>query len=285
MIYKTKVYTYGTTKCINMENGLLIILLCLFVSSSCFLLQSASPPMSTATHNYEHLLLDLLLNEKNLRSELEPRIKRLEDGIWAMNTALEQQYNKTEAALEALKQAHSKENQLQQAYTRLQMEFQNLSQSQVPLMQRIHDLERQIHNLSLNNIELEKHNNNLEAQVHNLSVHLNTLTKRDNDIEVQIRNLSVNYNAQTKWDKDLEIQIHNLSVNHAVLVKRDSDLEGQVYNLTKELSHDQQRLASVNARLISHGGYIQNGSFRGKYELLVSFGEIRVTRSFGGNTS
>ena len=178
-----------------MENGLFIILLCLFASSTCFLLQSARPPTST-TQNYEHLLLESLLDEKKLHNELDPRIKKLEDGLAAMNTALVQQYNKT-----------------------------NLSLNNIELAKRNDDLEAKVHSLSLNNTELVKHYSDLEAQVHNLSERLDTLTKRDNDIEVQVRNLTVNHDAQTQQNNHIQALKQNSPMTYNALTQRDDVLQ------------------------------------------------------------
>ena len=127
--------------------------------SIAFVLDSSSTPSAPTAHNFEQLL-DLLLDEKHFRSQLEQQVRDLRDELATEKLAFGQQSNRTLAELDAFQRAFNKEKSnrfhLEQAYTRLTIEFHNLSLDHDALKKNNKDLEKQLQNVSDNHDVLKR---------------------------------------------------------------------------------------------------------------------------------
>ena len=132
--------------------------------------------------------MDLLLDEKHSRIQLEQQVQELRDELSTQKLAFDQQRNKTLAELDAFQRAFLKEKSnrfnLEQVYTRLMIDF---------------------HNLSMEHTALKKFNTNLETEVQNLSESNNSLYK-------YVQNISAKHDALAKLNTALTEKVNNLSV-------------------------------------------------------------------------
>ena len=142
----------------------IIIWFSLLALSNAFVLDSSSTPSAPTAHNFEQLL-DLLLDEKHFRTQLEQQVQELRDELTTEKLAFEQQRNVTFVKLDEFQRAFDKEKSnrfhLEQAYTRLTMDFHNLSLEHDALKRNNTDLEANLRNVSVKYAGLDEKVKNL----------------------------------------------------------------------------------------------------------------------------
>lgn len=144
-----------------------------------------NPSNSTGTvltpHNFQQLL-DLLIEEKKLRSELETHVD-----------VLEQKILENVAALQTFTQAFAKEqsnrNQLQRSYTRLSLDFHNLSIEHAVLMEKHKHLQKGLYNITH---ESESRLNEIDFNIRNLTQTTEESVLRENESEHRINEILAN---------------------------------------------------------------------------------------------
>lgn len=154
----------------------------LFVFGETLLLNPANSTGTVLTpHNFQQLL-DLLIEEKKLRSELETRVD-----------VLEQKILENVAALQTFTQAFAKEqsnrHQLQRSYTRLSVDFHNLSLEHAVLMEKHKHLQKGLYNITR---ESESRLDEIDFNIRNLTQTTEESVLRQNDSEHRINEILAN---------------------------------------------------------------------------------------------
>ena len=162
------------------------------------LVLNAAPSSAPAAHSFDQLL-DLLLDEKHFRSQLEQEVKELRDELSIEKLAFDLQRNKTLAELEAFQRAFIKEKlnrfHLEQAYTRLTMDFHNLSLEYSALKKMYTNLETDFQNVSKSNNWLDKYVQNVSAKHDILELKHDALAKLNAELVEKVKNQSAESTA------------------------------------------------------------------------------------------
>ena len=208
---------------------MIILAIVTSIPTASLLLDATSTSSLSTAHNVEQLL-DLLLEEKQLRRQLAQQVDSLrievEANKWNTAASLGQLSNRTEKEfdrngkeLETLKQALEKEKanrrQLQQAYAHMKME---------------------LYNLTLANGALANENKYFEEQVLNLTKDGQRHKKECATFADSLNTSIAVCHAETSL---LKTKLNNLT-----LIK--DKLAEQVQNHTSDLMKDKQRLADIN---------------------------------------
>lgn len=193
-----------------MEGLIITVFISHIAVSSSFLLGSTTSPAVPTSHNAVQFL-DLLLDEKHSRSLLELTVNNLQAELAAHRRDTEEQSNKTEMEIEGLKLSLSKEKsnrrQLKQEYTRLSIEFRNISLSHDEVIMRNKELEEKVHNLSLSNDAMMSRENYVEKHIYNLTKELGQDQMRLSNLEN--KSMAINQSLQLSVSAiQSEIQNH-----------------------------------------------------------------------------
>ena len=163
---------------------------------------------SLTPHDFRQLV-DLLVEEKHLRSQLETQVSQLV-----------QEVHSNEGRLDAFNQAFNKEksnrHQLEQSYTHLSIAFHNLSMDHNALTARNKELEKKF--LNLTRISQDK------------------LSSMDTSI------INMNRTIDYLTNETVKIQTLNQSVSNHF-----GEVATNISSLTNSVYHQQQQLASIDS--------------------------------------
>ena len=241
-------------------NGILSLLVMCFAVTHSLFMNSANSSYLTA-HDFRQLL-DLLMEEKHLRGQLENRVNQLE-----------QELHTNEGKVDAFNQAITKEksnrHQLETAYTRLLMSFHNLSSDDNALradhakeIARNNELEKRFLNLTKDAMEKFKLH---EHEIKNiLNKTLDQGLSNKTKIMIRAINQSVRNNVSNinKRVITLEATISsiaaNMTRNHRVITTIEAENMDIRSNLSKcqaILIRNKAEIALLGANFSSlHGG-------------------------------
>lgn len=188
--------------------GVLLLTLSILTVVRSFVLDTVNSSALTP-HDFRQLV-DLLVEEKHLRSQLETQVSQL---------VLEVHNN--EGRLDAFNQAFNKEksnrHQLELSYTQLSIEFHNLSIEHQALMARNKELEKGFLNLT------------------------RVSTDRLQSMDTNIRDMNKS-TAEYLHNETARIQaIHQAVSNHFV------EVESNISSLTNDVFNHQQQLATIES--------------------------------------
>ena len=162
------------------------------------LVLNSAPSSAPAAHSFDQLL-DLLLDEKHFRSQLEQQVQELRDELSIEKLAFDLQRNKTLTELEAFQRAFIKEKSnrfhLEQAYTRLTMDFHHLSLEHSVLKKMYTNLETDFHNVTKSNNRLDKYVQNVSAKHDILEGKHDALAKLNAELVEKVKNQSAESTA------------------------------------------------------------------------------------------